>query len=104
MEPRSARIDGSGRLVIPAAVRRELELRDGDEVVFTAGDAPRQVRIMSRQAALTYAQSLVRKHARRTGSAVEELLAERREDAAREQAAGEARSRRRGTRSASRRF
>jgi AbrB family looped-hinge helix DNA binding protein len=84
MARRRARIDGSGRLVIPASVRRELELRDGDEVVFTAGDAPREVRMMPRRAALAHAQALVREHTRRGGSAVDDLLAERREEAARE--------------------
>lgn len=84
MARRTARVDGSGRLVIPATVRRELELRDGDEVVFAVGDAPREVRMMPRRAALAHAQALVREHAHTSGSAVDDLLSERRGEAARE--------------------
>lgn len=86
MERRSARMDGSGRLVIPAAVRRELDLRDGDEVVFTASDAPGEVTMLPRSRALAQAQRLVRQHTRNRGSAVDDLSAERRREAAQEQA------------------
>lgn len=84
MARRSARIDASGRLVVPVAVRRELEVRDGDEIVFAAGDSPHEVRLMSRTAALERARALVREHTRREGSAVDRLLDERRRDAASE--------------------
>src|SRR5207237_724106 len=86
MQPQRGRIDRSGRLVIPAPVRRELELRDGDELTFVSGETPGEVRLVSRRAAVKRAQALVRQYARREGSAVDELLAERRRDAEREDA------------------
>ena len=83
---RSARVDGSGRLVIPVEVRRELELRDGDEVVFAAGDAPHEVRLVTRRAALDNARALLREYVNEGHSPVDDLLADRRADAAREAA------------------
>ena len=65
------------------AVRRALELSEGDEVVCSAGDASYDVRVMSRQVALEHARALVRQHARREGSAVDRLMVERRRDAGR---------------------
>jgi bifunctional DNA-binding transcriptional regulator/antitoxin component of YhaV-PrlF toxin-antitoxin module len=85
MEPQRARIDASGRLVVPVAVRRELDLRDGDELTFTAGDSPGEMRVASRRAGLKRAQALVAEFSTRGGSAVDDLLRERREDARREQ-------------------
>ena len=84
MQPQRGRVDRSGRLVIPAPVRRELELRDGDELIFVSGETPGEVRLISRRAAVKRAQALVRRYTRREGSAVDELLAERRRDAERE--------------------
>ena len=86
MQPQRGRIDRSGRLVIPAPVRRELELRDGDELTFVSGETPGEVRLVSRRAAVRRAQALVRQYALRDGSAVDELLAERRRDAELEEA------------------
>ncbi|TMB89752.1 MAG: AbrB/MazE/SpoVT family DNA-binding domain-containing protein [Chloroflexi bacterium] len=82
MHPKTARLDRSGRLVLPVEVRRDLELREGDEVIFTAGESPHEVRLSSRRAAVDRAQALVRQYARGKGSVVEELLAERRRQAA----------------------
>lgn len=84
MEPRSARIDRSGRLVLPVSIRRQLELHEGDEVIFTAGDALGEVRLVSRRAAVDQAQALVRRFIPPGRSLVDELLAERRRDVARE--------------------
>ena len=73
--------------MLPAPVRRELELRDGDELTFISGDVAGEVRVVSRRAAVKRAQELVRHYTTRTTSAVDELLAERRRDAGREEAA-----------------
>ena len=87
METQRARIDASGRLVIPVAVRRELELREGDELTFTSTEIPGEVRIASRRSGLKRAQALVEQFSRKGGSAVDDLLRQRREDAKREGAA-----------------
>ncbi len=88
MVPYTARLDRSGRLVLPAAIRGELELREGDEVVFLAGASPGEVRLLPRRAAVRQSQALVRKHIPADGKLVEELVRTRRQDAARESRAG----------------
>jgi len=70
--------------VLPASVRAQLELREGDEVVFTSADNPDEVRLIPRRAAVRLAQRLVREALPDEGSLVEALLAERRGEAARE--------------------
>jgi AbrB family looped-hinge helix DNA binding protein len=84
MVPYTARLDRSGRLVLPAAIRGELELREGDEVVFLAGASPGEVRLLPRREAVRQSQALVRKHIPADRKLVEELIRTRRRDAARE--------------------
>jgi AbrB family looped-hinge helix DNA binding protein len=84
MVPYTARLDRSGRLVIPAAIRGELELHEGDEVVFLAGTSPSEVRLLPRRAAVRQSQALVRKYIPADAKLVEELVRIRRQDAARE--------------------
>ena len=81
MEPQSARLDRRGRLVPPASIRRDLDLREGDEVVFTAGETAGEIRLTSRRAALEQAQTLIRRHMRAGVNMVDVLLAERRREA-----------------------
>jgi AbrB family looped-hinge helix DNA binding protein len=94
MVPYTARLDRSGRLVLPAAIRGELELREGDEVVFLAGTSPGEVRLLPRRAAVRQSQAMVRKHIPADRKLVEELVRTRRGDAARESRAGVGRRRR----------
>jgi AbrB family looped-hinge helix DNA binding protein len=84
MEPRSARLDRRGRLALPASIRRDLELRDGDEVVFTAGETAGEVRLTSRRAAVEHAQALIRRHIPAQVRLVDALMADRRSEAAHE--------------------
>jgi AbrB family looped-hinge helix DNA binding protein len=84
MVPYTARIDRSGRLVLPAAIRADLELREGDEVVFLASASPGEIRLMPRQAAVRQGQAIVREHIPKDRKLVEELLRTRRREAARE--------------------
>jgi AbrB family looped-hinge helix DNA binding protein len=88
MVPYTARLDRSGRLVLPAAIRGELELREGDEVVFLAGTSPGEVRLLPRRAAVRQSQAVVRKHIPADRQLVEELVRTRRREAAREGRAG----------------
>lgn len=76
------RLDRHGRVVIPAEYRRALGLKEGDEVTVQLDDGV--LRILSKGEAIRRAQDLV---TRRTGgerSLVDELVAERRAEAARE--------------------
>jgi AbrB family looped-hinge helix DNA binding protein len=70
------------RLVIPSAIRKSLGLRVGDAVTLVLQDNG-EVRLMTQAEAIRQAQALVRQHVPEERSLVEELLAERREEAGR---------------------
>jgi AbrB family looped-hinge helix DNA binding protein len=86
----SGRIDSQGRLAIPAEVRDRLGLKAGDEVTveLRADDArpPRysEEALRRHEEAIDRLQQLARKHIPRDVSLVDELIAERRAEAARE--------------------
>ena len=72
-----------GRIVLPAVYRRAISVSAGDEVqVRLEGD---EVRIISRAAAIRHAQGPVAKHVPPEVDLVDELIAERRREAAREE-------------------
>ena len=78
------KVGPGGRIVVPAAYREAIGLREGDDVqVRIEGD---EVRILSRAAAIRRAQDLVAKYVPPGVSLVDELIAERRREAAREEA------------------
>ena len=82
----SVSIDSAGRLVIPAPYRRALGLEDGDEVLLRLeGD---ELRLFSRATGIKRAQAIVAKYVPEGVSLVDELLAERRREAAAEEADG----------------
>ena len=71
-----------GRIVIPAAYRKALGIKTGDEVLLKLdGDS---LRIYSRAQAVRLAQKIVRKYVPEGVSLVDELLQERRQEAANE--------------------
>lgn len=76
------RIGQNGRLVIPADYRRTLGIKTGDEVVLLLRDG--EVRMLTRAAAIKEAQALVRGHVSRNRSLSDELIRDRRAEAARE--------------------
>ena len=76
------RINESGRVVIPAAIRRVLGINAGDTVVMRVEN--NELRLTTLRQRLAKAQQLVRKHVPSTTSLVDELLTERREAAKRE--------------------
>lgn len=73
-----------GRVVIPAEIRQSLGLKEGETVLFELLDG--EARITTRQAQLRRAQALFQSwFPREEGrSLVDELIAERRMEAARE--------------------
>lgn len=85
----TGRLDERGRLVLPAELRRRLGLRPGDELTISEEDEG-VLRVESRRAA---ARSLIGSAGRGKRSALEELRAERRR-----QAAAEERDAKRGSR------
>jgi AbrB family looped-hinge helix DNA binding protein len=75
-------VNENGRVVIPAAFRKRLGIRAGDEVVLRIEDD--ELRISTLKRNIARAQRLVRKHVKSGTSLVDELIAERRKAARRE--------------------
>jgi AbrB family looped-hinge helix DNA binding protein len=78
-----ARIDRSGRIVLPQPVREDLQLAFGDEVLVV--QTTDGYRIETPEQALRAAQDYLSSLVPPGVSIVDELLAERREEAAREE-------------------
>ena len=76
------RITEGGRIVIPAEYRKALGLQVGDEVMLTLDDG--ELRIMTIEAAIRRAQEIVSRYVPEGRSLADELIAERRAEAARE--------------------
>jgi len=74
-----ARVNESGRLVIPAPLRKQLGIRPGDEVELRVEDD--ELRITTLKHRIERAQRLVRKYIKPGRSLSDELIAERREAA-----------------------
>jgi AbrB family looped-hinge helix DNA binding protein len=80
---RRTRINQQGRIVIPAECRAAAGLKPGDELLIeTVGDG--ELRIRTKQQALRQAQRIVARYSSGSRDLVAELIAERREEAARE--------------------
>lgn len=76
------RVVSGGRLQIPADVRKELGLTDGDDVHMEVVDG--ELRVRSFRAALARVRAIVREHVPAGASLSEELMADRRAAAASE--------------------
>ena len=79
-----ARVGPGGRVVIPAALRRSLKIETGDEVILYLEDG--ELRLYTYPVAVERAQALIRKHIPESMNLADELLADRRREAAREEA------------------
>lgn len=80
--PVSVRITRGGRVVIPAGYRHALGLKEGDEVLLSLVEG--EVRLTTRLHELRRAQEWVAKYAKTGEQWSDELIAERRAEAARE--------------------
>ncbi|MDE8654263.1 AbrB/MazE/SpoVT family DNA-binding domain-containing protein [Novosphingobium album (ex Liu et al. 2023)] len=76
------RVVSGGRLQIPADVRKELGLADGDDVRLEVVDG--ELRVRSLKSALTRIRAMVREHVPPGVSLAKELIADRRAEAARD--------------------
>ncbi len=82
MQPQRVKIIEGGKLVIPAAMRRELGIATGDTVVVDVTDG--ELRVRSLPAAIARAQAILRRHVPDGVSLVDDLIADRRHEADRE--------------------
>lgn len=73
-----------GRVVIPAAIREAMGVKEGDRLVVRFEDG--ELTLMSKQLALERMRELVRKYVPPGVSLVDELIADRRREAALEEA------------------
>jgi AbrB family looped-hinge helix DNA binding protein len=83
MPSRHVRIASGGRVVIPAEFRKALGVGIGDDMVMELTDG--ELRLRSFDAALKRVQEIVRKYVPAGVSLADELIRERREEAAREE-------------------
>jgi AbrB family looped-hinge helix DNA binding protein len=73
-----------GKVVLPAALRRELDMKEGDTVSFRVEGGA--ISVMTPESALRQLQDYVRSLAPPEVSFVDELIAERRREVAKEEA------------------
>ena len=79
----TARVNRQGRIVIPAECRAAAGLKPGDElIVETVGEG--QLRLSTARQAIKEAQAIVARYRKKGGDPVQELIEERRAEAARE--------------------
>lgn len=71
-------INKSGRLVIPAKMRRELKIRPGDEIVLRIENG--SIRLIPLNQAINIAQNVVKKYVPTGVSLVDLLIQERRDE------------------------
>ena len=76
------KLDAGGRIVIPAPMRKAMKLEPGDDVQVALVEG--ELRIVGRDAAVARAQALVRKYIPGDTRLSDQLIAERRAEAARE--------------------
>lgn len=86
-----AKISASGKVALPADLRREFGLKPGDTLVFERDGEG--FRVKSYAQVVRDAQAWAKQFVRPGVSAVDELIASRREEAARDDAEHEARMR-----------
>lgn len=80
--PYRVRLAAGGRIVIPAEVRQELGVKEGDELILSKSDTG--YRVSTIQQVVREAQAYFRQFKRDGESVVDEFLEERMEEAAKE--------------------
>ena len=83
MSAQAVKIIEGGKLVIPASMRRAMGIVRGDTVVVELL-SDRELRVRPLASAIQEAQGIVRKSVKKDRSLAEELMRERKQDAARE--------------------
>jgi AbrB family looped-hinge helix DNA binding protein len=81
-----ARVDDAGRILIPSKLRKMLGMKKGDVLTLVLDPDQRELRVFTVREAIRRAQATMRKYVPEGVSLSEELIAERRAEAAREEA------------------
>ena len=76
------KLNANGRVVIPAALRRALDLRPGDELIMRVEDG--ELRLSTRRQALARARRMIRHYIPSDEDLTQSLIDDRRKDAQRE--------------------
>ncbi len=82
MDSRSTKLAEGGKLVIPASYRREMGIEVGDTLMLSMVDG--ELRVRSRDAVISQIQAMVRQFVPEGVSMVDEFIADRRAEAAKE--------------------
>lgn len=75
-------VKDDGRIILPSELRNRLGIKEGDKLIVDVADG--ELRLLTRAAAMKLAQKLVRSFVPEGVSLVDQLIAERREEARRE--------------------
>lgn len=84
MHQASSKMHSGGRLVVPSHIREALHLNVGDHVLLRVEDG--ELRVIPRMEAIRRAQRLVAEYIPASVSLVDDLIADRRAESAREEA------------------
>ena len=76
------KVGQGGRIVLPAEFRKAMGIKPGDEVILALMDG--EIRVITRQSAIKRAQGMLRQYIPEGRSLSDELIQERRAEAARE--------------------
>jgi AbrB family looped-hinge helix DNA binding protein len=77
-----AKLNANGRVVIPATVRKALDLRPGDELIIRVEDG--ELRLTTRRQALARARRMIREYIPSDEDLTQSLIDDRRREAERE--------------------
>ncbi len=72
------KVSGAGRVVLPAELRKEFGIKDGEEVMFSRTEYSIQITTLDQ--AIRQAQEMVRRYVPKGVSLVDELRQARRQD------------------------
>jgi len=73
------KLNANGRVVIPAAVRKALDLRPGDELIMRVEDG--ELRLSTRRQALARARRMIRRYIPDSEDLTQSLIDDRRREA-----------------------
>lgn len=82
MEVISTKMSDGGRVVVPAKIRKRLGIAVGETILFEIHEDDNTIRLSSRKQAIRRAQEMFQKHVSPNIPLVDELIADRRREAA----------------------